>query len=131
MNAVAIVSFVTGFSGALSAVAAAADPDATGLWKWKTTVGTKEFDQVLKLELKDGKLTGTVSRGQETVPIEDAKFGGGELTFAVTLDRSGQKLVTKYAAKISGDTLKGTITAEFNGKGRALPWEAAREKRPN
>jgi hypothetical protein len=131
MNAVAIVSFVTGFSGALSAVAGAADPDATGLWKWKTTVGTKEFDQVLKLEMKDGKLTGTVSRGQETVPIEDAKFGGGELTFAVTLDRSGQKLVTKYAAKISGDTLKGTITAEFNGKGRALPWEAAREKRPN
>lgn len=128
MNAVAIVSFVTGFSGALAAVAA--DPDAIGLWKWKTTVGTKEFDQVLKLELKDGKLTGTVSRGQESVPIEDAKFAGGDLTFAVTLDRSGQKLVTKYAAKVSGDSLKGTITAEFGGKGRALPWEAAREPRP-
>ncbi len=128
MNAVAIVSFVTGFSGALSAVAT--DPDVTGLWKWTTTVGTKEFDQVLNLELKDGKLTGTVSRGQETVPIEGAKCANGELTFAVTLDRSGQKLVTKYAAKITGDALKGTITAEFGGKGRALPWEAAREKRP-
>jgi hypothetical protein len=130
MNAVAIVSFVTGFSGALSAVAADPDPSATGTWKWKTAVGTKEFDQVLKLELKDGKLTGTVSRGQETVPIEDAKFANGELTLAVTLDRSGQKLVTKYAAKVGGDSLKGTITAEFNGKGKALPWEAAREKRP-
>jgi hypothetical protein len=128
MNAVAIVSFVTGFSGALAAVAS--DPDATGTWKWKTTVGTKEFDQILKIELKDGKLIGTVSRGQEQVPIEDAKFANGELTFAVTLDRSGQKLVTKYAAKITDDALKGTITAEFGGKGRALPWEAAREKRP-
>lgn len=130
MNAVAIVSFVTGFSGALAGVVADSDDPATGTWRWKTTVGPKEFDQVLKLELKDGKLIGTVSRGQETVPIEDAKCAAGELTFAVTLDRSGQKLVTKYAAKITGDALKGTITADFAGKARALPWEAAREKRP-
>lgn len=128
MNAVAIVSFVTGLGGAF---APEADDPAPGTWKWKTAVGPKEFDQVLKLERTDGKLTGTVSRGQETVPIEDVRFAAGELTFAVTLDRSGQKLVTKYAARISGDALKGTITAEFAGKARALPWEAAREKRPN
>lgn len=130
MGTVAIVSFVTGFSGALAAVAA--DPDlVTGAWKWKTAVGTKEFEQVLKLELKDGKLTGTVSRGQESVPVEDATFANGELTFTVTLDRSGQKLVTKYSAKVTGDALTGTITATFAGKERPVPWEAAREKRPN
>ena len=41
-------------------VQAADKDDPTGTWKWKTKFGEKEFEQSVKLELKDGKLTGSM-----------------------------------------------------------------------
>lgn len=104
--------------------------DPTGTWKWKVDFGGKEREQTLKLELKEGKLTGTMpgrKEGQDT-KIEDGTFKEGKVTFTVTRERQGMKFVTKYAATIDGDTMKGTITSERDGKEEKREFEAKREK---
>lgn len=107
--------------------------DPTGTWTW-TMEGrngqTRTNTLVLKLE--GDKLTGhVVGRGrqgnQSETPIEDAKIKGEEVNFNVTREFNGNKFVTKYAAKISGDTMKGKVTFGRNGETRDREFEAKRK----
>ncbi|MBN9122980.1 MAG: hypothetical protein J0I06_28225 [Planctomycetes bacterium] len=136
MKKLALAAFLLGMLGLLTAVntAVAADKDdPTGTWKIKSKFGEKEIERTLKLENKDGKVTGTVSgfgKNAKDTSIEDGKFKDGELTFTVT--RVGgkdkdQKIVSKYSAKVSGDTIKGTITTDFNGKENKTDFEGKKE----
>jgi hypothetical protein len=91
--------------------------DPTGTWKWETERGGQKRETVLKLKLDGDKLTGTITAGRgkdqpTDVKIEDGKFKDGEVTFTVTREFNDQKRVTKYAAKVDGDTMKGTATSE-------------------
>ena len=133
MKKLALVAFLLGMFGLIGAIntAVAADKDdPTGTWKWKVKFGEKEFDATVKLELKDGKLTGSMpgfGKGAKDTPIEDAKFKDGEVSFSVTRTRKDVKTVTKYTGKVSGDTIKGTTTREVDGKEQKTDWEAKRE----
>src|SRR5687767_5672749 len=97
-----------------SAIAAEASP--TGLWKWTVQgrQGGQGFEQTVKLELKDGKLTGIMpgrEAAQFSVPdtaITDASFKDGVIKFAVTREFNGQKFTTKHEGKLEGDMIKGT-----------------------
>jgi hypothetical protein len=116
------------FAG-LAGTAFAQAPDPTGTWKWTVSFQDQTREMTLKLKLEGDKLTGAVLRreGQET-KIEDAKYKDGELSFAVTRERNGQKFTTKYKGKIEGDTIKGKQESERNGQVRSRDWEAKRVK---
>jgi hypothetical protein len=62
------------------------------------------------------------------VAITDGKFKDGEVTFTVTREFKDQKFVTKYAAKVEGDTIKGTATSDFGGKEFKQEFEGKRVK---
>jgi hypothetical protein len=133
MKKLALVAFLLGMLGLIASIntAIAADKDdPTGTWKWKTKFNDKEFERTLKLELKDGKLTGTISgfggKAKDN-PIEDGKFKDGEVSFS-TKGGKGGTTVTKYSGKVSGDTIKGTITRDVDGKETKTDWEAKKEK---
>ena len=130
MKKLALVAFLLGLFGliAVNTAVAADKDDPTGTWKYKVKFGEKEFEQTLKLELKDGKLTGSVGGGKMETKIEDGKFKAGEVSFSVTRTRKDVKTVSKYSGKVSGDTIKGTITSERDGKEQKTEWEAKREK---
>lgn len=83
----------------VAGTAYAAD-DASGTWKWKTKFGEKEFEQTLKLEVKDGKVTGTMTAGKGETKIDEGTFKDGELNFTVTRERGDMKFVTKYSGKV-------------------------------
>lgn len=122
----------------LTVVAFAADASPTGTWKWtiQGRQGGQGFDQTLKLELKDGALTGTllgVQGNQFSVPdspISDASFKDGAIKFSVTREFNGNKLTTKYEGKLEGDTIKGSYERPgFNGGDPVKrEWEAKRAK---
>ena len=122
----------------LTVVAFAADASPTGTWKWtiQGRQGGQGFDQTLKLELKDGALTGTllgVQGNQFSVPdspISDASFKDGAIRFSVTREFNGNKLTTKYEGKLEGDTIKGSYERPgFNGGDPVKrEWEAKRVK---
>lgn len=123
-----VAAFAFGLFG-MCASAADEKGDPTGTWKVKTKRGEKEVEVTMKFENKDGKVTGTVSGGKNDTKIEDGKFKDGELTFTVTREVKDNKFVTKYSAKITGDTIKGTATSNFNDKEFKSDFEGKREKK--
>ncbi len=128
MKKLAFAGFVLGLFGLLGTAAAADKDSVTGTWKWTVKFNEKEFTQTMKLEQKGDKVTGTVSAGKNETKIEEGTFKNGELTFTVTRMRKDQKFVTKYHGKVSGDSIKGTITGSFNGKEFKRDWEPKRAK---
>ena len=128
MRKLALLGFVLGLFCVMGNAVAADKDDPTGTWKYKVKFNDKEFEQTLKLEHKDGKVTGTVGGGKNETKIEDGKFKNGELTFTVTRTRKDVKTVSKYSAKVTGDTMKGTITSDRGGKETKTDFEAKKEK---
>jgi hypothetical protein len=122
----------------LTASAWAAEASPAGLWKWTVQgrQGGQGFEQTLKLDYKDGALTGVLmgsQRGEFSVPdtpIADASFKDGQIKFSVTRELRGQKFTTKYDGKLEGDTIKGSF--ERPGFNNTPPtksdWEARRQK---
>ena len=119
----------------LAALAAEASP--AGTWKWTVQgrQGGQGFDQTLKLDYQNGKLTGTllgVQGGQFEIPdtpIADASYQDGAIKFTVTREFNGNKRTTKYAGKLEGDTIKGS-SERTNREGalQKTDWVATRAK---
>jgi hypothetical protein len=117
------------FVAALSGAAFAQAPDPTGTWKWTVTFQDQTRETTLKLKLEGDKLTGAVvRRNDQETKIEEPKYKDGEISFAVTRERNGQKFTTKYKGKIEGDTIKGKQESERNGQVQSRDWEAKRVK---
>lgn len=113
------------FFGLVSSALAAEGP--TGTWKWSIMFNNQSREVTLKLKLEGDKLTGAMlGRNNQETAIEDAKYKDGEISFTVTRERDGQKFVSKYSGKLSGDTIKGKIESERNGEKRSRDWEAKR-----
>lgn len=103
--------------------------DPTGTWKWSTTFNNNTVERTLKLKLDGDKLTGgIVGRDNKETAIDDGKFKDGEVSFSHTTERNGQKRTSKYKGKVDGDSIKGTIETERDGKTQSRDWEAKREK---
>ena len=109
-----------------AAVAYAADP--TGTWKWTVQSPNGEIDTTLKLESKDGKLTGAYSNQFGNTAISDASFKNDEIAFDVARNFGGNTFVLKYRGKLEGDAIKGKIEAPGFGGGspQKLDWNAKR-----
>jgi hypothetical protein len=117
----------TAFAVCLFAVAAfAADP--SGTWKWSVSTPNGEIDTTLKLVLKDGKLTGSYSNSFGDSAISNGTVKDDAITFEVVREFNGGKFVLKYAGKLSGDTIKGSISvpSQDGSEGQKLDWNAKR-----
>ncbi len=114
------------------ATARAADEkaDPNGTWHWTITAQNgQSFESKVKLKKEGDKLTGTyIGRDNQETPIENGKCKDGEVSFQVTRERNGQKFLAKYSGKVSGDEIKGKISAEFGGQERSFDWNAKRVK---
>ncbi len=104
--------------------------DATGTWGWSRPGRNGGPDQKMTLKLKvDGdKLTGTLTSpsrdgGTTDTKIADGKVKGEEISFTITREFNGNKMVQKYSGKV-GDTIKGKIEFERNGETQSRDWEA-------
>lgn len=119
--------FASLFALTVAAAAFAADP--TGTWKWTTSSPNGGIETTLKLESKDGKLTGAYSNQFGDTTITNASFTDDVLAFEVVRDFNGNKFVIKYRGKLEGDAIKGTLEAPApNGdEGLKLDWNAKRE----
>lgn len=106
---------------------------AAGTWNWTTPGRNGGPDRKMSLELKvDGdKVTGTVtSPGRDGTPtkteIGDGKLKDGEVSFTVTREFNGNKMVQNYSGKVTADTIKGKVEFERNGDKQSRDWEAKR-----
>jgi hypothetical protein len=111
-----------------SVLAFAGDP--TGTWKWSIPGRDGQPREInLKLELKDGMLTGTVNGFRGETPISSASFKDDQIAFAVVREFQGNKYETKYDGKLDGDTIKGTLERTGrDGQVTKSEWTATRAK---
>jgi hypothetical protein len=118
---------------AASQIHAQTKVDPSGTWTW-TTPARKDAPgrkSTLKLKLDGEKISGrldlpgTTRQGGETA-ITDAKLAGETLTFTVTRQLAGNTFVQKFSGKVSGDTIKGRVEFERDGKAESREWVARR-----
>ena len=103
-------------------------PEITGTWKSSFTNQNGQVrESVFKLKAEGEKLTGTVSGRQNDTAIEQGKIKGEEISFQVTREFNGNKMVIKYTGKVGGDTIKGKSESERDGQPQKRDWEAKRE----
>jgi hypothetical protein len=102
--------------------------DAAGTWKWSVPGRDGQSrDVTLKLELKDGQLTGSMSGFRGEIPISDASFKDGQIAFSVVREFNGNKVETKYQGKLDGDTIKGSAEGPGrDGQVTKRDWTATR-----
>lgn len=113
---------------AFTAISQAAE-DPTGTWKWSVERNGQSREMTLKLKLEGDKLTGSMpGRNNMETPISDATFKDGEIAFSIVREFNGNKMTSKYTAKITGDSLKGKVETERNGEKQSRDWEAKRSK---
>ena len=121
----------------LTLAAFAADASPAGTWKWTVQgrQGGQGFEQTLKLDYTDGKLSGMIlgaTRGDFTIPdapISDASFQDGTIKFTVSREFNGNKFTSKYEGKIEGDTITGkSQTPGRDGQTMSRDWVAKRQK---
>ena len=111
----------------LSAQAADKKNDPTGTWTWSVPGRDGNTREVTaKLKLDGDKLTGTISGRQNETAIEDAKLSGDAISFKVTREFNGNKMVQKFSGKIDGDSIKGKIESERDGQPTSRDWNAKR-----
>jgi len=122
-----ILRFLCSFL-ALAAAAAAFAADPTGTWQWTTHSPNGDIETTLKLESKDGKLTGAYSNQFGDATISNVSFQEEVLAFEVVRDFGGGKFVVKYRGKLEGETIKGTLEAPSpdGGEPVKLDWNAKR-----
>ena len=102
--------------------------DLNGSWKSSfTNQQGQARETIFKLKVEDGKLSGAVSGRNGETAIEDAKLAGDDVSFSVTREFNGNKVVTKYSGKVSGDTINGKSESQRDGQPQSRDWEAKRE----
>jgi len=102
--------------------------DAEGTWKWTTTFGEVRSESTLKLKQEGEKISGKIRtrRAGTDTEIQHGKFKAGEISFQVERKRDGEKFVSRYYGKISGDKIQGKMELNFFGRPRTNNWEAIR-----
>ncbi len=119
--------------GALAQVQAQEKASVAGVYQWTVPGrnGAPDRTNTLVLKLEGEKLTGTVSALRKNEPnetkIEDAKLVDGTISFALTHEFSGNKMVTKYSGKVTAEGIKGKSEFGPDGHIQSRDWEAKRQ----
>ena len=116
----------------------AVGPTVAGLWKFSPpgrAAAAPAIEVTLKLERRDGRLTGSLTvPGRAGNPATESQlsnvtFRGDQLAFSLVRAVNGRRFETKYAGRIQGDTITGSIETEMpNGQTRTLEWTARRAR---
>ena len=102
--------------------------DLTGTWKSSYTNQDGQVrESTIKLKAEGDKLTGTVSGRNNDATIEQGTIKGDEVSFQVTREFNGNKVVIKYSGKVSGDTIKGKSESQRDGQPVTRDWVAKKE----
>ena len=102
--------------------------DLNGSWKTSFTNQNGQVrESTFKLKVEGDKVTGTVSGRNNDTAIEEGKIKGDEVSFQVTREINGNKVVTKYNGKVSGDTITGKSESQRDGQPQSRDWVAKRE----
>lgn len=108
---------------------AAETNSVTGKWTYTLDVSLDtSLDFTAEFKQEGGNVTGFVTVQELKTAIEKGRFKDGQLTFEIPREYGGVKFLSRYAGKLTGDTLKGKILSGAAPVERTYEWSAKREK---
>lgn len=89
----------------------------------------EDLEMDLKIEEKEGKITGSLGMNDRQFAFEKAKIDGDTISFAVTRDRpGGGDMVYTIKGTLKDGKLGGTVAAEMDGEEVESNWTASRSE---
>jgi hypothetical protein len=109
---------LAGVASIVTAIGAyAADANVTGTWNLSVTTERGTRDSSMTLTQKGSDVTGTYKSQRGEVPISGT-VKGNDLNLSYKIDMQGNPLEIKYAGKVEGDTITGTVELGQMGSGK-------------
>jgi enterochelin esterase-like enzyme len=112
---------------------ATAKVDPSGNYSWESRFGNTTTAFTLTVEMKEGKLTGTLETKRAEMsatiaPIADVVLNGNKLMFAVTTRNLGRDGTATYQGIVAKSGIGGWTLTDFNGQPRDSAWNAKRNR---
>ena len=101
--------------------------DPTGTYVWERKRGNRTLKSSLRLDYRNGRLTGSVKSRRAEAEIELGKLEGDKISFQTTRVWNDTKFAMKYQGTVTATGIEGTTQFRArNGKDRSRPWKAER-----
>ena len=100
--------------------------NAAGRWLWTLERAGKKQAFELSLEQMFQKLTGKMMVGGRPVELQRASLEGDRITVTAVDGKGPSTVHYEFSGRIINHAIEGQVRVETEGKGRELPWHAAR-----
>lgn len=100
--------------------------DASGIWKWRLTLGGAPRDYELALEQTFQMLEGSPRVAGNGARLTGGRMRGDEISFVLTADIDGREVRHVFSGRVTGDAIAGSVKI---AEGAPLTWNAARMAR--
>ncbi len=108
---------------------AVATHTVTGKWTYTLEVSVDtSLDFIAEFKQEGENVTGSVTVQEMKTAIEKGKLKDGQLTFEIPREYGGVKFMSRYAGKLTGDTIKGKIVSGTAPVERTYEWSAKRAR---
>ncbi len=85
---------------------------ATGTWELTVNAPEGQIQGTLKLNQSGSSLSGEITTPFGTAPLKNGVVSGNDVTFGFSLNVQGQQIDVTGTAKITGDSISGSLAAE-------------------
>jgi SAM-dependent methyltransferase len=97
--------------------------NVTGTWEWMMNGKQRSS---LQLTQRFQEIKGSMTIGEERLPIMNGALRGTNISFSVESKGPGMRGTVSFNGRVVGDTIEGRIMPERTGR-TALRWSAARD----
>ncbi|MEO7726177.1 MAG: class I SAM-dependent methyltransferase [Burkholderiales bacterium] len=98
----------------------------TGPWQFQANIGAKPQAYEMILDQTFQVISGNVRVGGRSVKLQDAKLRGDQISGSFTADVNGSALKHEFAGRVAGGSISGSITLVGNRMQGQQEWSATR-----
>ena len=100
-----------------------------GTWRWDLTVGGKPQPYEVTLDQSFQVVSGAARVGGRTVKLQEARLSGEDLRFTFTADVNGAPVKHEFSGKVEGDSINGSVVLSGARVQGQQEWNARRSGR--
>jgi hypothetical protein len=97
-----------------------------GTWRWELTAGGKSQPYEVTLDQKFQVVSGAARAGGRTIKLQDARLNGEDLRFTFTADVNGAPVKHEFTGKVEGDSINGSVVMSGTRVQGQQEWNARR-----
>ena len=97
-----------------------------GTWRWDLTVGGKPQPYEVTLDQKFQVVSGSARAGGRAIKLQSARLNGEDLRLTFTADVNGAPVKHEFAGKVEGDGINGSVVTSGTRVQGQQEWNARR-----